>query len=211
MVLDLELVKSNFPTFHEKELQEKIVEHGQLMEARADTLIMDIGSYIKSVPLLLTGTFHIARIDRDKELFLYYLKPGETCAMSLTCCMRNEKSQIRATTEEDSVYIAVPIQYMDEWSKKFTSWKNFVMETYRMRFEELLETIDSIAFTRMDERLAKYLHDKSTTIGSSVINETHQDIAHSLNSTREVISRLLKQMERQGLILLGRNKIQLLT
>jgi len=210
MVLDLKLVKSNFPTFHEKELQEKIVEHGQLMEVRAETLVMDIGSYIKSVPLLLTGAFHIARIDRDKELFLYYLKPGETCAMSLTCCMRNEKSQIRATTEEDSVYIAIPIQYMDEWSKKFTSWKNFVMETYRRRFEELLETIDSIAFTRMDERLSKYLHDKSATIGSTLIKETHQEIAHSLNSTREVISRLLKQMERQGLILLGRNKIQLL-
>ena len=143
------------------------------------------------------------------ELMLYYLRGGETCAMSLTCCMAYKRSEIRAVAQEAVKMITIPVEYMDEWMK-FRDWRSFVMNTYRLRFEELLEALDSIAFLKMDERLLKYLNEKSNTIGSKQVQMSHQEIAVDLNSSREVISRILKQMERKGEVKLGRNKIQLL-
>ncbi len=141
------------------------------------------------------------------ELILYYLQAGETCAMSLTCCLANQKSEIRAVAEEDSEIILLPAQLLDSWMLKYPTWKNFVMQTYQDRFVELLNAIDSIAFKKMDERLLQYLIDKSTINNNHVLETTHQKIAEELNSTREVISRLLKQLENQEKIELGRNRI----
>jgi len=210
MELTEQLIKSKFFTFREPGLLEEIISKGTYDRIATDFVMMDVGKYIKSVPLILTGSIRIMREDSEgRELFLYYLMPGETCAVSLTCCMANQQSSIRAIAEEETELIRVPVEYVDIWAGKYSSWKNFVMNTYRSRYEELLLTIDSIAFMKMDERLWKYLTDKAELSGTNELVITHQEIADALHSTREVISRLLKQLERNGEIKLGRNKVLL--
>lgn len=207
-----DLIKSRFPQIHNQELLENIEKHGIHKEVKAGDVIMEYGQFIKSVPLILNGCIKVMRQDDEgKELFLYYLYPGETCAMSLTCCMANQKSEIRAIAEEDSEFIAIPIQYIDLWMHDFTDWKNLVMQTYSNRFRDLLNTIDNIAFRNMDERLEEYLFSKTQALQTDVLNTTHQEIANELGTSREVISRLLKQLEKKGKINLGRNKIEIVS
>jgi CRP/FNR family transcriptional regulator len=183
---------------------------GKPVNVKAGDIIMDTGQYIKSIPLLLSGSIKIIRQDdTDGEILLYYVGSNETCAMSLTCCMAHQKSRIRAIAEEDTEMITVPVEKMDEWMIKYESWKNFVMQTYNARFDELLRTIDSIAFQKVDERLENYLKSKGELTESKLLVVSHQQIAEELNSSREVISRLLKHLEKNGKIKLGRNKIEL--
>jgi len=205
-----ELLSNYFPTILDTDLVEGIKEHATYVEVEEDDLLMDIGSKINTIPMIISGSVKVMREDEEgHELLLYYLQPGETCAMSLTCCMAFKRSEIRAVAQEKVTMLAIPVEFMDEWMK-FRDWRSFVMNTYRMRFEELLDAVDSIAFHRMDERLLKYLSDKSNSLNASEIHMSHQEIAVDLNSSREVISRILKQMERNGLVKLGRNKILLL-
>jgi CRP/FNR family transcriptional regulator, anaerobic regulatory protein len=210
-MVDYQLVKSRFPIVHNEELLKNIAQHGIYKEVKAGEVMMEYGQFIKSVPLILNGCIKVMRHDEEgRELFLYYLYPGETCAMSLTCCMANQKSEIRAIAEEDSEFIAIPIQYLDQWMNEYPDWKNLVMQTYSTRFRDLLNTIDNIAFRNMDERLEEYLFAKSQATQSKIINITHHEVATELGTSREVISRLLKQMEKKGKIVLGRNKIEVL-
>ncbi len=207
----LDLVRKHFPQIAEKGLQEAIARYGRLLNFNAGQVIMDYGNYVKEVPLVVSGSIKVLREDdQGNELFLYYLNEGETCSMSFTCCMMNKRSEIRTVAEENTTIIGIPIRYMDEWMSKFQSWKNFVMTTYDQRMVELVHTIDSIAFKRMDERLVDYLEQKSLTIGNSVIQATHQEIANDLHASREAVSRLLKQLEKQGRVKLGRNQIELI-
>lgn len=206
----LELVRKHFPNIAEKALQEEIATVGKLTEFSAGTVIMDVGQYVKMVPLVIEGAIKVSREDEDgHELFLYYLQGGQTCSMSFTCCMMNKKSEIRTIAEENTKMIGIPIRYVDEWMTKYQSWKNFVMQTYDFRMMELVRTIDSIAFHHMDERLLAYLDKKAKATHSKVINATHQEIAYDLNASREAVSRLLKQLENDGRLKLGRNKIEL--
>ena len=206
----LDLVRKNFPNIAEKALQEEIATVGKLTEFSAGTVIMDVGQYVKLVPLVFEGAIKVSREDEDgHELFLYYLQGGQTCSMSFTCCMMNKKSEIRTIAEENTKMIGIPIRYVDEWMTKYQSWKNFVMQTYDFRMMELVRTIDSIAFHHMDERLLAYLDKKAKATHSKVINATHQEIAYDLNASREAVSRLLKQLENDGRVKLGRNKIEL--
>lgn len=206
----LDLIQKHYPQVAERQLQEAIAEVGSILHFKAGELIMDYGSYVRLVPLVITGSIKVSREDPDgNELFLYYLSPGETCSMSFTCCMMNKKSDIRTIAEEDTTVIAIPVRYVDEWMTKFQSWKNFVMRSYDERMKELIKTIDSIAFKRMDERLLDYLQKKAAAQGSKTILTTHQDIAYDLNASREAVSRLLKQLENVGIVTLGRNKIDL--
>ena len=199
-----------FPDIYERETVEAILEIGKLKKIRADDWMVDIGDPIVYMPLLLKGQLRILREDEDgHELLLYYIHPGETCAMSLTCCSGNAVSNVRAVAEEDSELLLLPIQIIDEWTTKYPSFKSFILKTYQKRFEELLNTIDSIAFHNLDDRLSQLLKQKSEKEGSE-LKTTHQELANQLNSSREVISRLLKQMERKGKIQMGRNKITLL-
>lgn len=205
------LVKKYFPTLVEPELVEKIVEQGELMYLNEGDIIMDVGRYIRSIPIIMQGAIKVIREDEEgNEILLYYLKRGDTCAMSLNCCIANKKSEIKAIVASDEVaMISIPAHYMDEWMFTYRSWKDFVMQTYAKRFQEMLTTIDNIAFLKMDERLLKYLKDKSTTTKTKILQTTHQDIAMELNTSREVISRLLKQLEKRGVVKLGRNKIEM--
>ena len=199
-----------FPDIYERETVEAILEIGKLKKLRADDWMVDIGDPIVYMPLLLKGQLRILREDEEgHELLLYYIRPGETCAMSLTCCSGNAVSNVRAVAEEDSELLLLPIQIIDEWTTKYPSFKSFILKTYQHRFEELLNTIDSIAFHNLDDRLSQLLKQKSEKEGSE-LKTTHQELANQLNSSREVISRLLKQMERKGKIQMGRNKITLL-
>jgi CRP/FNR family transcriptional regulator len=205
-----QLLEKHFPTILDTDLVKGIVANATYKEVEEDDLLMDIGSKINTIPMIISGSVKVMREDEEgRELLLYYLQPGETCAMSLTCCMAFKRSEIRAVTQEKVTMLSIPVEFMDEWMK-FRDWRSFVMNTYRMRFEELLESVDSIAFHRMDERLLKYLKDKSNSLNASEIHMSHQEIAVDLNSSREVISRILKQMENKGMVKLGRNKILLL-
>lgn len=206
----LDLVRKHFPNIAEKALQEEIATVGKLTEFSAGTVIMDVGQYVKVVPLVIEGAIKVSREDEEgNELFLYYLEGGQTCSMSFTCCMMHKKSEIRTVAEENTLMIGIPIRYVDEWMTKYQSWKNFVMQTYDFRMLELVRTIDSIAFHHMDDRLLAYLDKKAKAIQSKVINVTHQEIAYDLNASREAVSRLLKQLENDGRLKLGRNKIEL--
>ncbi len=207
----LQLLQKKYPQVAEKALQEEIATVGKIMTFDVEEIIMDYGSYVRFVPLILEGSIKVSREDEEgNELFLYYLSPGETCSMSFTCCMMNKKSEIRTVAEENTTIIAIPIRYMDQWMSKYQSWKNFILLSYDDRMNQLIKTIDSIAFQKMDQRLVNYLEKKAKATDSKIINATHQQIAYDLNASREAISRLLKQLEKDGEVRLGRNKIELL-
>lgn len=210
-ILDIPLILKNyFPQITEIELQREIEAVGQILSFEGGSVIMDFGSYIKLVPLVLKGSIKVVREDElGNEVFLYYLEAGQTCSTSFTCCMMNKKSIIRTTAEEDTTILGIPIRFMDIWMSKYQSWKNFIMLSYDNRITELIKTIDTIAFQKMDERLLDYLDKKSTALGSNVFFTTHQEIATDLNASREAISRLLKQLEKIGKVKMGRNKIEL--
>ena len=204
----LQLVHRAYPQLGEKALKEEILQMGKLMRFEAGEIMMDYGSYVKFVPLILEGSIKVTREGNDgTEILLYYIKAGESCTMSFTCCMLNKKSEIRTEAEEDTLILGIPLKHVDEWMNRYQSWKNFVMLSYDNRMLELIRTIDSLVFQKMDERLLKYLQTKATTKGSPVLEVTHQEIATDLNASREAVSRLLKQMEKQGLVQLGRNMI----
>ncbi|GAA4269842.1 Crp/Fnr family transcriptional regulator [Hyunsoonleella aestuarii] len=177
-----------------------------------DDIIIDINQPMLHIPLLLSGYIKILREDNEgNELLIYFLEAGETCTMSLTCCMGTSKSKIRAVAEHDSNLIMIPVQKMQEWFHGNESWRTFILESYQNRFDEMLDAIDSIAFLKMDERLYKYLVNKSILNESATILIKHQEIAEDLHTSRVVISRLLKQLENEKKIKLGRNKIEVIT
>ncbi|NHN24892.1 Crp/Fnr family transcriptional regulator [Flavobacterium jejuense] len=179
-------------------------------EFKAEEYLIEIGDYIKSMPLLLHGAIKILREDENgDELLLYFLERGDTCAMTLTCCMGKSKSKIRAIAENDGAMLMIPVEKMEEWLTKYKTWRNFVFESYNIRLNEMLEAIDTLAFMNLDERLYKYLTDKAKVIGNTEINNTHQQIAYDMHTSRVVISRLLKSLEIQGKIKLHRNKIEI--
>ena len=204
-------VHYKLPVHFEDKLKQELVHVTKVYAAEPGDIIMDIGLQIKTIPLVLNGSIKILREDQDgHEIFLYYLERGDACATSIICRMKEQKSTIRAIAEDDTEYLAIPIQYSDTWFNKYPSWKSFVMNTYANRFEELLKAVDQLAFKKMDERLFKYLNDKAELHESKEIKISHQEIAFDLNTSREVVSRLLKQLEKLGEIQLGRNRINLL-
>lgn len=194
--------------FLEKELQNEILERGVLKTFDANEPLMREGQFITSFPLILKGLIRISRTSEEgNELLLYYLRENEVCAMSLTCCMANMKSSIMAITEEPTEVIMVPVTLLEKWMCEYTTWRQFVMQSYQIRFRELIDTVDSLAFLKLDERLVKYFKDRYQKSGESTFSGTHQYLALQLNTSREVISRLLKKLEKEQKIHLSRNFI----
>jgi CRP/FNR family transcriptional regulator len=192
----------------EEELIQEMLKFGALKEVKAGETIINIGEYVKSMPLLLEGAIKILREDKDgDELLLYFLERGDTCAMTLSCCLGQTRSEIRAIAEKDTRLVMIPIEKMEEWTSRFKSWRNFVFESYHSRLSEMLDTIDTIAFLHMDERLMRYLQDKAKINKNEQIQVTHQEIAYDLHTSRVVVSRLLKRLELEGKIGLQRNSI----
>lgn len=203
-------IRQAFSVLNDQHLLQEIANHGRCMKFKAGEVIMDYGEYIRMVPLVLEGSIKVMRENEEgEELFLYYLNSGESCSMSFSCCMADKRSSIRAVAEEDTRILGIPVRFVDEWISKYPVWKNFVMRSYDQRLVELINTIDTIAFKRMDERLWEYLDQKSFTLNTKEIQTTHQQIAWDLHASREAISRLLKQLEKMGKLTLGRNKITL--
>ncbi|TDR18244.1 MULTISPECIES: Crp/Fnr family transcriptional regulator [Flavobacterium] len=195
----------------EEALLDEIAKVAVYKEFKADDYLIEIGDYIKTMPLLLTGAIKILREDENgDELLLYFLERGDTCAMTLTCCMGQSKSRIRAIAETDGAMLMIPVEKMEEWLTKYKTWRNFVFDSYNVRLNEMLEAIDTLAFMNLDERLYKYLTDKAKVIGDTEIKNTHQEIAYEMHTSRVVISRLLKALELKGKIKLHRNKIEIL-
>lgn len=207
----IEQFKESYSEFFEKELVEEIESVAFLKEVREGTPIINIGEYIKGMPLLLSGIIKIMREDEEgDELLLYYLEKGDTCSMTMTCCMGHSKSEIKAVAETDTVLLMIPIKKMEEWTAKYKSWRDFVFESYQKRLNEMLHALDSIAFHAMDKRIINYLKEKQRINNSPVINNTHQEIAYDLHTSRVVVSRLLKKLENLGHIELNRNYIRVL-
>ena len=206
-----ELLQQKFNHILNEGLIDEIFQSGAFREFKKDDIIIDINQTLKHIPLLLKGSIKILREDDDgNELLIYFLESGETCTMSLTCCMGTFKSKIRAVAEKDSSLIMIPVDRMQKWFHNDDSWRNFVLESYQTRFNEMLETIDTLAFLKMDERLHKYLNNKVKHNNSNTIIVKHLDIAEDLHTSRVVISRLLKQLENDNKIKLSRNKIEVL-
>lgn len=204
-------LKKSYGHIFEDALLDDIVRVGTYKEIPEGFKMMEIGDYVKSMPLLISGVIKVLREDNDgDELLLYYLERGETCSMTMSCCLGQKKSEIRAIAETDAKIIMIPVDKMEEWTAKYKSWRNFVFESYHNRINELLTTLDSIAFYQMDERLVKYLKEKVRVNESSIIKNTHQEIAYDLHTSRVVISRLLKKLEQLGKIELNRNFIKIL-
>jgi CRP/FNR family transcriptional regulator, anaerobic regulatory protein len=206
--MDIEELKHKLPNITDPNLLKALLEHGTIMEFQPGKAITEPGQFIKMVPIILEGSVKIIRTDEDgKELFLYYLEPGETCALSLTCCSASKPSEIKAIAEEKTVLLAIPISKHEEWLDCFRQWKDFVSITYQSRFQEMLVALDAVAFKRMDERLMRYIVTKMKQQKTNELQTTHQEIANELGTSREVISRLLKQLEKKKWIELGRNVI----
>ena len=207
----IQALKEGYGNLFEDSLINEILQVGTFKEIPEGYKLMEIGAYIKGMPLLVSGAIKVLREDKDgDELLLYYLEKGETCSMTLTCCIGDSKSEIRAIAETDTKLIMVPIGKMEEWTAKCKSWRSFVFQSYHNRLNELLTTLDSVAFDKLDERLINHLKEKSRINKDQSINSTHQEIAYELHSSRVVISRLLKKLEQLGKIELHRNYIKIL-
>ena len=202
---------TSFDSIFEPALITEMHQFGEIKFFKEGDIIMDYGKYIRMMPIIIKGTIKVLRMDESgKEILLYYLSSNESCSMAYSCCIEAKKSEVKAIAEEDVELIAIPHIKLDEWLCKYTSWKNYIMRSFNDRFIELLKSIESIAFHKLDERLVEYLKEKQRLSGSSVIKASHNLIADELATSRVVISRLLKQLENSKKIILYRNEIKLL-
>jgi CRP/FNR family transcriptional regulator len=195
----------------EPQLIDEILKIGRLKKVREDVQVISPGSTSDEIPIVLEGLLKVMRQDDSgNEIILYYLEGGQTCAMSITCCLKGKVNQFKAVAEEESLLWMIPMSYMDSWMTKYRNFRKFIFNSYQDRFDELLDMIDSVTFMKMDERLYKYLLDQKQATGSFVISKTHSQIARELNTSRVVVSRLLKQLERSEKIEQYRNRIEIL-
>lgn len=202
------ILEAYYPQQFEAGLMDEIADIAQLMEFQPQDILVDMGQAITAMPILLEGAIKIMRDDYGEgELLLYFLEKGDTCAMTMACCLGNKRSNIRAIGETEGKVLMIPVQKMDEWLAKYPSWRKYVFDSYNNRMDEMLEAIDNLAFKDMSGRLKTYLLNVATINNGHVINKTHLEIANELNTSRVVISRLLKSLEKEGFLVLNRNEI----
>lgn len=197
--------------FSDAALNKEIELNARRKLVRKDDILIKPGDAIIYIPIVLKGSIRIIRQDPGGlEVFLYHLYPGQTCAMSLTCCQSGKKSIIKAIAEVDSEVLQIPVILTEDWYK-YPEWKAYISNNYNNRFAELMQVIDLIAFSHMDKQLLHYLEERSKALNTRVLEITHQEIADELHAHREAISRLLRTMEQKKLVKLGRNNIEVLT
>ncbi len=207
----MNIIENAYSGILEPALIEEIEAVALVKEFDAGDIIVDIGQYIRSMPLLLSGAIKIVREDEERgEVLLYYLAQGETCTMSIACCMGNKKSEIRAQAEMPTTVAMIPNHFLNEWMVKYNSWRNFILNSYSSRMNEMLGAIDNLAFSNMEERILNYLKEKVKLTNDRILTLTHQEMASDLNSSRVVISRILKKLEHEDKIVLLRNEIRVL-
>src|SRR5690606_25157782 len=196
--MEAEFLRDRIPQITDGRLLDALAESGSVITFQAGESIMDPGKFIKHIPIVLDGSIKVIRADEEgKELFLYYLEPGETCALSLTCCNASKQSEIKAIAEEDTTILGIPVAVHENWMDEYRQWKDYVASTYQSRFQELLQTLDAVAFKRLDQRLMRYLSTRIKIQNETELHITHQEIANELGTSREVVSRLLKQLEKR--------------
>jgi len=204
-------LKKVYASVFEPELLKEIEEKSMVFSAVAGQGLIKMGQQITVVPMMLTGTLKVSRENEDgQELVLYYVRPGEGCAMTFSCGMMSQPSQVKGTAEDDLSMLCVPVAVMEEWMQKYASWKKFVIGTIVDEYMDIIKSVDDVTFKKTDERLVNYLKEKSKLTGSSLVNLSHQQIADELGTNRVVISRLLKKLENEKRLLLFRNQIKLL-
>ncbi len=202
------IVESNLIS---KNLLDRLIKEGTVKTFEPEAVIIDEHDYIKSVPIVLSGSIKVLKLDEDgKEILLYYIKPGESCVMSFLGATCNEKSKIRAIVEERAEIVMLPIHKSFELIKDNPAWLEFIFQLYNRRFEELLNVVNSVVFQHVDERLWELIKKKVKMLRSTELTITHQQLADELGTAREVVSRLLKQLEKNNQIRLSRNKISVL-
>lgn len=203
-------IQQFFPQF-EPALKLVLIENAVIKNFDAGEILMETGEFFKSTMLIVDGKVKLYRQGEEGgEFFMYYLEAGNACALSMICAIKQESSEVMAKAVESTVVLSIPIGLMDSLMRDYRTWYYFVMETYRTRFEELLLVIDGITFKALDERLIFYLKNQSEKLKTKQLHITHSEIANDLNSSREVISRLLKKMEQRGLLILHRNYLEIL-
>ena len=199
------------PEFSSPELRQAIAENARKRKFDRDEDLIRAGEEIQFIPIVLSGCVRVLRQDEEgREIFLYHLFPGDTCAVSLTCCQTGMKSMIRAVSEEPTEVLMIPARLADDWYQ-YPEWRAYVGSNYNQRFSQLLQVVDLIAFSHMDEQVLNYLRQRSKAQGQSVLQLTHQQIADELHTHREAITRLLRALEKKGIVKLGRNSIELCT
>jgi len=203
-----EKLNDYYSEIFEKELIDEIVNIGIYRSIESGGTLIDIGDNMSHIPLILNGAIKIIREDKNgDEIALYFLEKGDTCAISFVNCLNRSKSMFRGVAEKETEGIFVPVKKVDEWLKKYESWRHFIIDSYHMRLIEMVESIDSLAFMKLDNRLLKYLTDKVKIMQDHTLYITHQEIADDINTSRVVVSRLLKQLENEGKLKIRRNRI----
>ena len=193
------------------EIKEKLKKYGFTKKFSEDDVILNENAYIKAIPIVVSGSIKVIRTDEDgREILLYYIRPGESCIMSFLGGIHNDTSKVKAIAEESTEILFIPIDKVNELIREYPEWLDYIFRLYHRRFEELLEVVNDVAFKKMDERLLSFLRKKAEMANSPVILVTHEQLANELGTVRVVISRLLKQMEDEGMVELGRHKITLL-
>ncbi|HET6224935.1 MAG TPA: Crp/Fnr family transcriptional regulator [Bacteroidia bacterium] len=204
-------LNSIFSTRFESLLIKEVGERSMLITATAGQVLITAGQNIKMVPMVMSGTLKVSRVNEEgQELLLYYVREGEGCAMTFSCGMMSQPSLVKGAAEDDLSMLCVPVSIMEEWMTKYPSWKKFVMATIVNEFMDVINSVDAVTFKKMDERLVNYLKEKSKISGSSLVNLSHQQIADEMGTNRVVVSRLLKKLEIEKRLLLYRNQIKLL-
>ncbi|MGZ3862524.1 MAG: Crp/Fnr family transcriptional regulator [Bacteroidia bacterium] len=204
-------MKKETSLFTDSELNAEIEKNTRVKHLAKDEVLIRPGDEIFFIPIILKGSVRVIRQDSDgKEIFLYHLYPGQTCAMSLTCCQAGRKSLIKAVAEDNSDILQIPVKLTEDWFK-YPEWKAYISSNYSNRFEELLQVIDLVSFSNMDKQLIHYLEERSKALNTRVLEITHQQIADELHTHREAVSRLLRTMEKKGMVRLGRNNVEVLT
>lgn len=192
-------------------LKEELIAISKIIKFKAGTIILKQGAYVKVIPLMLSGLAKVFKEEstNGNEVLLYYIKPGESCVMSVTTLIRNEASQVKAVIEEDSEIVVIPADKALQIAKKYPKWNEFIYDLFNLKFEELLNIVEILTFSNKDTRLLEYLKKEAQLKGGNILHTTHQHIAYDLGSSREVISRLLKKLEHEGIIKLGQGTIDL--
>ncbi|MBK9329195.1 MAG: Crp/Fnr family transcriptional regulator [Sphingobacteriales bacterium] len=195
----------------ETNLVQEIMKTGKTVNFKEGDVIIDYDKHIKSMPIILSGTVRVMKRDETgREILLYYLSSNDSCAMAYTCCMEARRSEIKAIAEDNVEIITVPHEKLDEWLVKYPTWKSYIFNSFTQRFNELLKSLESVAFQKLDERLVNYLKNKTKVSGKKVVSLSHQQIADELGTSRVVVSRLLKQLENDKKVILYRNELKIL-
>lgn len=191
-------------------MRERIAAYGFRKIFSEGEVIVNENAFIKAIPIVTKGSIRVMRTDEEgREILLYYIKTGESCIMSFLGGMHHDTSKVKAIAEEETEILFIPIDKVNLLIQEFPEWLDYIFRLYHKRFEELLEVVNAVAFKKMDERLLDFIRKKCEITKSHTLYVTHEQIANELGTARVVVSRLLKQMEDEGLVQLGRNKITL--